>query len=144
MLALDLHIQYRPFFVFCQRISERKIPPFFVRIAQGKKRSFYKKRAEEKIRRAFLSGEMLPCTLATRAFKYDALIAAGKREYMRFILGEIRHDYGAMLDAGSATTWETVTGAADFGGAGSLCHGWSALPAACKTPPSPSPRLRRR
>ncbi len=83
----------------------------------------------EKIRRAFLSGEMLPCTLATRAFKYDALIAAGKREYTRFILGEIRHDYGAMLDAGSATTWETVTGAADFGGAGSLCHGWSALPA---------------
>ena len=33
-----------------------------------------------------------------------------------------------MLDAGSDTVWETILGEADFNGAGSLCHGWSALP----------------
>ena len=32
-----------------------------------------------------------------------------------------------MLDAGATTFWETELGAEDFGGAGSLCHGWSAL-----------------
>ena len=33
-----------------------------------------------------------------------------------------------MLDAGATTFWETEKGATDFDGAGSLCHGWSALP----------------
>jgi len=33
-----------------------------------------------------------------------------------------------MLDRGATTFWETIKGADDFGGAGSLCHGWSALP----------------
>ena len=35
--------------------------------------------------------------------------------------------YGAMLDKGATTFWETALGEADFDGAGSLCHGWSAL-----------------
>ena len=33
-----------------------------------------------------------------------------------------------MLDCGATTFWETEKGAADFEGAGSLCHGWSAFP----------------
>ena len=33
-----------------------------------------------------------------------------------------------MLDKGATTFWETEKGEADFGGAGSLCHGWSAIP----------------
>lgn len=33
-----------------------------------------------------------------------------------------------MLDDGATTFWETELGADDFGGAGSLCHGWSAIP----------------
>ena len=64
-----------------------------------------------------------------RAFKYDALLHTDKEKYAPFILGEIRRDYGMMLDAGSTTVWETVEGAPAFGGAGSLCHGWSAVPA---------------
>ncbi|MBR1966214.1 MAG: hypothetical protein IKA22_06355 [Lentisphaeria bacterium] len=36
--------------------------------------------------------------------------------------------FGKMLDNGSTTMWETDIGAEDFDGAGSLCHGWSALP----------------
>lgn len=76
-----------------------------------------------------VSGSLIACTLSMRAFKYDALLHTDKEKYAPFILGEIRRDYGMMLDAGSTTVWETVEGAPAFGGAGSLCHGWSAVPA---------------
>jgi hypothetical protein len=33
-----------------------------------------------------------------------------------------------MLSCGATTFWETILGAEDFNGAGSLCHGWSAIP----------------
>lgn len=32
------------------------------------------------------------------------------------------------LDAGSTTVWETIKGAWDFEGNGSMCHAWSAVP----------------
>ena len=60
-------------------------------------------------------------------YKYDALLAANPDD-KDFILNEIRELYGYMLDNGATTFWETIKGEADFGGAGSLCHGWSALP----------------
>ena len=34
-----------------------------------------------------------------------------------------------MLYQGATTFWETDEGAGDFGRAGSLCHGWSGIPA---------------
>ena len=34
---------------------------------------------------------------------------------------------GEILD-GATTVWETIEGSEDFSDAGSLCHGWSALP----------------
>lgn len=43
------------------------------------------------------------------------------------ILHEIDRTCLAMLRAGATTFWETALGEADFDGAGSLCHGWSAL-----------------
>ena len=33
-----------------------------------------------------------------------------------------------MLDEGATSAWETKIGASDFSNAGSLCHGWSAVP----------------
>ena len=33
-----------------------------------------------------------------------------------------------MLREGATTFWEIIIGADDFADAGSLCHGWSALP----------------
>ena len=36
--------------------------------------------------------------------------------------------YAVMLDGDSPTVWEVIDGADGFGGAGSLCHGWSAIP----------------
>ena len=60
-------------------------------------------------------------------FFYDALLRFGDR-YKAWILGDIRRKYKKMLDCGADTFWETEKGWRDFDGAGSLCHGWSALP----------------
>lgn len=44
------------------------------------------------------------------------------------VLADIEATWGKMLWAGATTFWETINGAADFYNAGSLCHGWSAVP----------------
>ncbi len=75
-----------------------------------------------------VNGETRPCSLSMRVFKYDAMIKTDKETYLPVILEEIRRDYGKMLKKGAQCTWETLLGPADFDGAGSLCHGWSALP----------------
>ena len=71
---------------------------------------------------------MVKCTLSMRAFKYDAMIKTDRDRYKDFILSEISRTYLTMLDQGATSFWETVRGKDDFDGAGSLCHGWSALP----------------
>ena len=70
---------------------------------------------------------MIPITLSMNTFLYDALIARGEN-YRDFIVEDIKNKYGKMLSGETGTFWETELGAADFGGAGSLCHGWSAIP----------------
>ncbi len=70
---------------------------------------------------------LIETSLSMLIYKYDALLAANP-DNKEFILNEIRELYGYMLDHGATTFWETMLGEADFGGAGSLCHGWSALP----------------
>ena len=71
--------------------------------------------------------EFLPCSFSMKCFKYDALLKVDE-EYKDVILAEIRTAYKKMLDEGSDTVWETDEGAAAFDHAGSLCHGWSAIP----------------
>lgn len=66
-------------------------------------------------------------SLSMLTYKYDALLAADPNN-KEYILSEIRNLYGYMLDNGATSFWETIKGEADFGNAGSLCHGWSALP----------------
>jgi hypothetical protein len=78
--------------------------------------------------RVSLDVTVIPNTLSMNSFRFDALLAEDRARYSSIILDEIDSDYGAMLDAGATAFWETIKGAADFGGAGSLCHGWSALP----------------
>lgn len=70
---------------------------------------------------------LIETSLSMLIYKYDALLAADP-DNKEFILNEIRELYGYMLDKGATSFWETIEGEADFGGAGSLCHGWSALP----------------
>lgn len=70
---------------------------------------------------------MIEATLSMRAFVYDALLKTDSR-YKGYIWGDIHRKYEKMLDSGATSFWETEKGESDFDGAGSLCHGWSALP----------------
>lgn len=71
---------------------------------------------------------LIPVTLSMATFFYDALLRFGAR-FKSDILLDIRRKYGKMLEAGATTFWETEKGWRDFDGAGSLCHGWSAIAA---------------
>lgn len=67
-------------------------------------------------------------TLSMLGFKYDALLLINKDKYRDYILKEIDNTYSYMIEKGATSFWETIKGESDFEGAGSLCHGWSALP----------------
>lgn len=67
-------------------------------------------------------------SLSMKCFKYDALLMTDFSSWKNYVLEDIRRDYLKMLDAGATTVWETIEGASAFGNAGSLCHGWSAMP----------------
>lgn len=70
---------------------------------------------------------LIPVTLSMSTFFYDALLRFGDK-YCQWILDDIRKKYKNMLDEGATTFWETEKGWQDFDNAGSLCHGWSAIP----------------
>ena len=72
--------------------------------------------------------KVVPNTLSMNSFRFDALLREDAEKYSQTILNEIDRVYGYMLEMGATTFWETIKGSDDFKGAGSLCHGWSALP----------------
>lgn len=72
--------------------------------------------------------ECVTLTLSMLCFAYDALLLVDKERYREEILADIDRRWKKMLDAGATTFWETEEGYKDFNGAGSLCHGWSAIP----------------
>ena len=61
-------------------------------------------------------------------FRYEALLKKDKEFYKDVILEEIDATYFGMLQEGATSFWETLKGDEDFDYAGSLCHGWSAMP----------------
>ena len=71
--------------------------------------------------------QTVPASLSMLPFVYDALLARGG-DCKDYILADIRQKYGQMLASGATSFWETDEGESAFGGAGSLCHGWSAIP----------------
>lgn len=75
-----------------------------------------------------VSGELADCSLSMKTFIYDALLSVDREKYRDFVLGDIRRNYEKMVEGDSGCVWETIGGAEDFKGAGSLCHGWSAIP----------------
>ena len=77
---------------------------------------------------AFDAQNMTPVTLSMACFVYDALLRVDEERYRSFVLDEIERKYQKMLDAGASSFWETEQGESDFNNAGSLCHGWSAMP----------------
>ncbi len=67
-------------------------------------------------------------SLSMQCFLYDALLKVDAALYKDFILSDIEKNYRPMVEYGTGTVWETEKGEGDFGKAGSLCHGWSAIP----------------
>ncbi len=67
-------------------------------------------------------------SLSMLCFKYDALLKTDKNKYKNYILDDIRKKYNRMVEAGATSFWETEEGSSAFSNAGSLCHGWSAMP----------------
>ena len=87
-------------------------------------------RNEEKAIAEKLCGDtsLTPISLSMRCFLNDALLKVNKEKYAPVILNDIERIYRPMVDMGIGTVWETELGESDFERAGSLCHGWSALP----------------
>ncbi len=81
----------------------------------------------EYIAEKLVSGELLECSLSNKCFKYDALLYVDEK-YRCNIIDEIRTSYAKMLEKGNGTVWEVIDGESAFDNAGSLCHGWSAVP----------------
>lgn len=71
---------------------------------------------------------LVECTLSMVSFKYDALLKTDKERYSAYVLHDIDKKYAYMLSEGATSFWETMKGWRDFDNAGSLCHGWAALP----------------
>ena len=78
------------------------------------------------VEKALASETLIPVSLSMTIFAYEAFLKRGRRK--KEILTEIETRWGAMLKRGADTFWETDKGADDFSRAGSLCHGWSAVP----------------
>ena len=85
------------------------------------------KNESEFIANLLAQGKLLECSLSMKCLKYDAMISVDEK-YHKNVIDEIRANYGKMLDFGSTTVWEVVEGESAFANAGSLCHGWSAVP----------------
>ena len=84
---------------------------------------------DKKFAEKMLADETLvPITLSMHTYLYDALLQTDVN-FSMFIVEDIKKKYGRMLDEGATTFWETEKGWRDFDNAGSLCHGWSAIPA---------------
>lgn len=69
-----------------------------------------------------------PVTLNDTFYKYEALLSQPET-YASYVFEKIAKEYGAMLKNGATSFYETLEGSDAFEGAGSLCHGWSAIPA---------------
>ncbi len=66
-------------------------------------------------------------TLSHFLYKLDALMMEPER-YYGAVERHIIDTWGGMVLAGATSFWETINGGDAFAKAGSLCHGWSAVP----------------
>lgn len=71
---------------------------------------------------------LVKTTLSYSLYKFKALLT-DPDSYGAYVFDQIKRDWGYMLLSGATSFWETIKGASDFGGAGSMCHGWSGIPA---------------
>jgi len=71
--------------------------------------------------------QLVETTLGASLYKYETLLDAGS-PFTEKAFAEINTNWSSMLFQGATSFWETLHGAQDFSLAGSLCHGWSAIP----------------
>ena len=73
------------------------------------------------------SGKLEGVTFSAMLYMLSALmpLSPQAREY---VAAALKRSFDPMILAGATSLWETGKGAADFDGAGSLCHAWSSLP----------------
>ena len=74
------------------------------------------------------NNNLVATTLSQSLYKFEAVLMADE-EFAGDVFAKINNDWGSMLYNGATSFWETLKGQADFSYAGSLCHGWSAIPA---------------
>jgi hypothetical protein len=70
---------------------------------------------------------LVETSLSQSFYKYEAL-CSDINKYGPWVFEAIQKTWSRMLYHGATSFWETIKGHADFGNAGSLCHGWSAIP----------------
>ncbi len=85
------------------------------------------RRAKELCKILKSENNLIKISLSSNYFKYDGLIKH-KRKNLKFVIEDIKDRWGKMLFDGATSFYETELGEKDFDNAGSLCHGWSALP----------------
>lgn len=73
------------------------------------------------------SPEIIEASLSMIPFTFEAMIMTDKEKYKNYILNVTDSLCQYMLDRGATSYWETIKGAEDMEGCGSLCHGWSAF-----------------
>lgn len=78
--------------------------------------------------RVYENGKPIACSLSMMTYVFDALLKIDRKKYAGYILNRIDETYYYMISKGATTFWETLAGDTDFDAAGSLCHGWSAVP----------------
>jgi len=71
---------------------------------------------------------LVPTTLGASIYKFDAVLAEAG-DFGRSAFEMIAEEWGSMLYNGATSFWETIKGQFDFSGGGSLCHGFSTVPA---------------
>ncbi len=84
------------------------------------------KQNEKYVLDALKSKKLKEVTLSHSIFKYEALMR--DKANSEYILSDIAEKWGYMLMNGATSFWETLEGESAFANAGSLCHGWSAIP----------------
>lgn len=90
--------------------------------------AFEKDEAEDLCEKLWADPSLTPVSLSMKCFFYDACLRVDREKYRSYIFGDIEKCYRPMVEYGVGTVWETELGESDFHRAGSLCHGWSALP----------------
>ncbi|MBQ7696846.1 MAG: family 78 glycoside hydrolase catalytic domain [Lentisphaeria bacterium] len=75
------------------------------------------------------SGKLIDVTTQNQLFEMEALMNCTPESRAAYA-ERIYAKYRPMLDYGATSLWETGNGPFDMGGGASLCHAWSAIPAA--------------